>query len=141
MAFVRNGDVFVRDLRSGALTQVTRSNDEEALPQWGSDGGLVWRVRQRLVPLDRARRRAPGRRGQAEKDPDAKPKPDALRERQLRLIDNLRQDKAQPRCRARAGQGVAPAPIRRARRRRCTSATTSTSPTARCRPTAAGCWW
>jgi hypothetical protein len=28
MAFVRNGDVFVRDLRSGALTQVTRSNDD-----------------------------------------------------------------------------------------------------------------
>ena len=28
MAFVRNGDVFVRDLRSGALTQLTRSEDE-----------------------------------------------------------------------------------------------------------------
>jgi hypothetical protein len=26
MAFVRNGDVFVRDLRSGALTQVTRTD-------------------------------------------------------------------------------------------------------------------
>ena len=44
MAFVRNGDIFVRDLRSGALTQVTRSNDDDALPQWSSDGGLVWRV-------------------------------------------------------------------------------------------------
>src|SRR5690606_13141077 len=30
MAFVRNGDIFVRDLRSGALTQVTRSNDAES---------------------------------------------------------------------------------------------------------------
>jgi hypothetical protein len=44
MAFVRNGDVFVRDLRSGALTQVTRSNDDDALPKWSSDGGLAWRV-------------------------------------------------------------------------------------------------
>ena len=43
MAFVRNGDVFVRDLRSGALTQLTRSEASEASPRWGSDGALVWR--------------------------------------------------------------------------------------------------
>ena len=30
MAFVRNGDIFVRDLPSGALQQLTRSNDQEA---------------------------------------------------------------------------------------------------------------
>ena len=44
MAFIRNGDVFVRDLRSGALQQVTRSNADESLVQWGSDGALSWRV-------------------------------------------------------------------------------------------------
>ncbi|MEJ7747192.1 MAG: S9 family peptidase, partial [Luteimonas sp.] len=43
MAFVRNGDVFVRDLRNGALTQLTRTDADEARPQWSRDGGLVWR--------------------------------------------------------------------------------------------------
>ena len=33
LAFVRHGDVFERDLRSGTLTQVTRSADAEADPQ------------------------------------------------------------------------------------------------------------
>jgi hypothetical protein len=44
MAFVRNGDVFVRDLRNGALTQVTRTDAAEALPQWSREGNLVFRV-------------------------------------------------------------------------------------------------
>ncbi|HUH90944.1 MAG TPA: hypothetical protein VLZ76_09855, partial [Lysobacter sp.] len=39
-AFVRNGDIFVRDLRSGALTQVTRSDAPESRPQWSRDGNL-----------------------------------------------------------------------------------------------------
>ena len=43
MAFVRSGDVFVRDLRSGALQQLTRSQAEESQPQWSRDGGLAWR--------------------------------------------------------------------------------------------------
>ena len=43
MAFVRNGDVFVRNLRNGALVQLTRGNDGESRLQWGSDGALVWR--------------------------------------------------------------------------------------------------
>ena len=42
-AFVRNGDVFVRDLRSGALTQLTRSNEPESRLLWSRDGALVWR--------------------------------------------------------------------------------------------------
>src|SRR5690606_29850127 len=44
MAFVRNGDVFVRDLRSGALTQVTRTDQRESRPQWSRDGNLVFRA-------------------------------------------------------------------------------------------------
>ena len=43
-AFIRNGDVFVRDLRSGALNQLTRSNDSATQLQWGRDGALVWRI-------------------------------------------------------------------------------------------------
>jgi len=95
MAFVRNGDVFVRDLRSGALQQLTRTNDEEAQPQWASDGGLEWRagndwyhwsardgVRQAAMVV-------------AEKAPGTPPQTDDLRERQLRLFDTLRNDRAQ----------------------------------------------
>ena len=44
MAFLRNGDLFVRDLRTGALTQVTRTEAPEAQPQWSTTGGLVWRA-------------------------------------------------------------------------------------------------
>ena len=95
MAYVRNGDVFVRDLRSGALQQLTRTNDDESQPQWGSDGGLVWRVGN-----DWFRWTSTGGLRQAayvlaEKSPDAKPEADDLRDRQLRLIDTLRNDRAQ----------------------------------------------
>jgi dipeptidyl aminopeptidase/acylaminoacyl peptidase len=99
MAFVRNGDVFVRQLqdgvsRRGTLTQLTRSDDEESLPQWSRDGGLVWRVGNdwyRWSARDGVQQAAVLK---AEKDPDASPKPDALREHQLRLMDTLRDDKA-----------------------------------------------
>ncbi len=94
MAFVRNGDVFVRDLRSGALAQLTRSNDDEALPQWGSDGSLSWRVGN-----DWYRWTAQGGAAQAasvlaEDAPGTPPEADDLRERQLRLLDTLRDDRA-----------------------------------------------
>lgn len=93
MAFVRNGDVFVRDLRNGALTQVTRSSEDEALPQWSSDGNLVFRRGN-----DWFRWRAGQGVGEAavvkaEKDPAAAPKADDLRERQLAMISTLKKDK------------------------------------------------
>jgi dipeptidyl aminopeptidase/acylaminoacyl peptidase len=94
MAFVRNGDVFVRDLRTGALTQVTRSNDDDALPQWGSDGGLVWRVGNDWYRWTAASGVHQAAIVKAEKAPDAAPEEDALREHQLRLIDTLREDRA-----------------------------------------------
>ena len=94
MAFVRNGDVFVRDLRSGALTQVTRSNDDDALPQWSSDGGLVWRVGNAWYRWNAADGVRQAALVKAEKAPGTPPPDDALRERQLRLIDTLREDKA-----------------------------------------------
>ncbi|QNP39571.1 alpha/beta hydrolase family protein [Lysobacter solisilvae (ex Woo and Kim 2020)] len=93
MAFIRNGDVFVRDLRSGALTQVTRSDATEALPQWSRDGNLVFRAGN-----DWFQWRAGVGVGQAavlkaEKDPGAAPKADDLRDRQLRMIRTLQDDK------------------------------------------------
>jgi dipeptidyl aminopeptidase/acylaminoacyl peptidase len=92
-AFVRNGDVFVRDLRSGALTQLTRSNDEEARPQWSSDGSLVWRVGNDWFRWDK-RDVSQAAVIKAEDDPAKPPKPDDLRDRQLRLIETLKDDRA-----------------------------------------------
>ena len=89
MAFVRNDDVFVRDLRSGALEQVTATDDAESLPQWSADGGLVWRVANtwhRWTAAGGARQASNVR---AEEDPAADPEPDDLRERQLRLFETL----------------------------------------------------
>ena len=94
MAFVRNGDVFMRDLRSGALEQLTRSNDDEAQPRFAADGGVTWRVGNQWYRWTQAAGVAQAALPKAEKDPDAKPKADALREQQLRTIETLARDKA-----------------------------------------------
>ncbi|TYT26085.1 prolyl oligopeptidase family serine peptidase [Luteimonas viscosa] len=95
MAFVRNGDVFVRDLRNGALTQLTRSEATEAAPRWGSDGALIWRSGHdwyRWNAADGAVTHAAAPK--AEDDPAKPPKPDLLREDQLRLVETLRRERA-----------------------------------------------
>ena len=93
--FVRNGDVFERDLRSGALVQVTRSSDDEQSPQYSADGRSVlfrvdndwfaWNAADRLV--------APVALPRADKDPAAAPTKDSLRDLQLRLISTLKRQK------------------------------------------------
>lgn len=93
-AFVRNGDVFVRDLRSGALTQLTRTNDDEARPQWSRDGALSWRMGQAWYRWTAATGVALAADPRAQDDPAQPPKADDLRDRQLRLIDTLRDDRA-----------------------------------------------
>jgi len=93
MAFVRNGDVFVRDLRSGALQQLTRDEARQALPQWGSDGSLSWRVGNDWYRWTAAGGVAQAARVLAERAPGAAPEADDLRERQLRLIATLREDR------------------------------------------------
>ena len=92
MAFVRHGDIFERDLRSGTLTQVTRSSGEESDPQYSSDGRSLqfrvdnswyaWNSRDRLVGTIAI--------AVASKDPAAKPAADAQRDMQLRLIATLK---------------------------------------------------
>ncbi|MDO5504930.1 MAG: prolyl oligopeptidase family serine peptidase [Pseudoxanthomonas suwonensis] len=92
MALVRNGDVFVRDLRSGALTQLTRSNEVANRLQWGRDGSLSWRTGQQWQRWDgRSVMQAADVR--ASEDPAKPPKADDLRDRQLRLIRSLREDR------------------------------------------------
>ncbi len=95
MLFARNGDVFLRDLRSGALTQLTRSNEVESRPQFASDGGAIWRTGN-----DWYHWRADGGTAQvavvkAERDPNAAPKADVLREQQLATLATLRRDREQ----------------------------------------------
>jgi dipeptidyl aminopeptidase/acylaminoacyl peptidase len=94
MAYVRNDDVFVRDLRSGALRQLTRDDADQALPQWGSDGSLSWRVGNDWYRWTAAGGVAQAARVLAERAPGAAPEQDDLRDRQLRLIDTLRDDRA-----------------------------------------------
>ena len=43
IAFIRNGDVFVRELDTGRLTQLSKTSAQESRPQWSDDGALVWR--------------------------------------------------------------------------------------------------
>ncbi|HEV8695594.1 MAG TPA: S9 family peptidase, partial [Lysobacter sp.] len=93
MAFVRNGDVFVRDLRSGGLIQVTRTDAAESLPQWSRDGNLVFRVGNDWYQWRTGAGVSQAALVKAEKDPNAAPKADDLRDRQLRLIATLKNDK------------------------------------------------
>jgi dipeptidyl aminopeptidase/acylaminoacyl peptidase len=93
--FVRNGDVFLRDLGTGALTQITRSDANEAEPQFAANGVDVqfhvgndwyrWSPNDRLVASVALPR--------ADKDPNAAPSADALRDMQLRLIATLKREK------------------------------------------------
>ena len=96
MLFVRHGDVFERDLRSGALVQVTRSSEEEGSPQYAADGRRVqYRIGTDWYVWDPARRMSwPVALPVAAKDPQAAPEPDALREMQLRLSSTLARQKS-----------------------------------------------
>lgn len=92
MAFVRHGDVFVRDLHDGALTQVTRSAGEEAQPQFSADGrSLQFRVGNDWFAWNAADRLlSPLALPVADKDPAAAPATDSMRDMQLRLIATLK---------------------------------------------------
>jgi dipeptidyl aminopeptidase/acylaminoacyl peptidase len=92
-AFVRNGDVFVRDLRSGALTQLTRGGDDAGRLQWSRDGALTWRSGSAWQRWD-GRVITQAALPKAEDAPTNPPKPDDLRDRQLRLIATLKDDRA-----------------------------------------------
>ncbi|MCL1635005.1 S9 family peptidase [Luteimonas sp. SX5] len=93
MAYIRNDDVFVRDLRSGALTQLTRSEAKESRPQWSRDGGLVWRVDNDWYRWNARDGVVQAAVLKAEDDPAEPPKADDLRDRQLRLIATLKNDR------------------------------------------------
>ncbi|MEO8001416.1 MAG: S9 family peptidase [Arenimonas sp.] len=93
--FVRNGDVFLRNLANGSLLQVTRSNEAEADPRFSADGTAVlyrqdnqwfrWSLNSHL--------QEPAALPVAENDPNKAAKADELRDMQLRLISTLKRIK------------------------------------------------
>jgi dipeptidyl aminopeptidase/acylaminoacyl peptidase len=113
-AFVRNGDVFLRELASGRVIQVTRSDGSETAPQFSADGRLLsYRAGNDWFVYDIAAGVAgPAAILKTEKDPDAAPaKADDLRDMQLRLFSTLRKsrdDKRATRDHAEAQQKADP---------------------------------
>src|SRR5690606_34691833 len=75
-------------------TQVTRSNETESRPQWSRDGNLVFRAGNEWFQWRAGQGVSQAAVLKAEKDPAAEPAPDDLRDRQLRLIQTLADDRA-----------------------------------------------
>ena len=119
MAFIRNGDVFVRDLRSGALEQLTRGEANASSPLWGIDGALVWRVgNDRWFRWTAQRGVTEAAVVKTQDDPARPPRADHLREHQMRLFETLRTERAQREAQRRQEQDWrredptrAPAPV------------------------------
>jgi dipeptidyl aminopeptidase/acylaminoacyl peptidase len=116
---LRNGDLFERDLKTGALVQITRGSNGLAAPQYTADGrGVQFRYEHEWLGWNRADRLiSPIASPRASKDPAAAPDDDALRDMQLRLISTLKRqkddrdaarDRAEELRRADATRGPAP---------------------------------
>jgi dipeptidyl aminopeptidase/acylaminoacyl peptidase len=91
-AFIRNRDVFVRDLSSGRLQQITRTPQPKSTPQFSADGKLLsfridsdWYVYTFASGVT-----TPAAILRADKDPHATPAADDLREMQLRTFLTLK---------------------------------------------------
>ncbi|MBA5605845.1 S9 family peptidase [Duganella sp. FT3S] len=117
---LRNGDLFERDLRTGALVQIVRGSTPAAAPQYAADGAHVqFRLGQDWYSWSRAERLVtPVAQLRTLKDPDAKPEPDALRALQLRLLSTVarqkqerEQEREQDLARRRADATRAPLPV------------------------------
>ncbi len=93
--FVRNGDVFLRDLQTGALQQLTRTTATEADPRFAADGGVLWRSGDDWWHGSPDGSVAQVTSLQAAPDPDAAPADDALRDMQLHELQTLQRDRAQ----------------------------------------------
>jgi dipeptidyl aminopeptidase/acylaminoacyl peptidase len=91
-AFVRNGDIFVRELPGGVLRQITRSPQAKTAMQFSADGQqLSFRVGNDWFVHDFAGGvTAPAAIVKAEKDPNATPEADDLRNFQLRTFTTLK---------------------------------------------------
>ncbi len=117
---LRNGDLFERDLKTGALTQIRRDTTAAADPQFSADGKAVqFRVGHDWFSWNRAAKLVvPLALPRAMKDPGAAPDEDALRAMQLRLIATLKRQRddrdatrLQNDAQRRADATRAPAPV------------------------------
>jgi dipeptidyl aminopeptidase/acylaminoacyl peptidase len=91
-AFIRHGDVFVRELGNRHLTQITRTPQSKRALHFSYDGRLLtfragneWYVHDFAAAVT-----APAALLKAEKDPNAPPKADDLRDMQLRTFSTLK---------------------------------------------------
>jgi dipeptidyl aminopeptidase/acylaminoacyl peptidase len=91
-AFIRSSNVFVRDLSNGRLTQITRSPQPKSSPQFSADGKLLsfridgdWYVHTFATGVT-----TPAAILKADKDPNAPPAADDLRDMQLRTFSTLK---------------------------------------------------
>jgi dipeptidyl aminopeptidase/acylaminoacyl peptidase len=91
-AFIRNKDLFVRDLANGRLTQITRTPLRKADPHFSADGRLLsFRVDNDWFVHDFGSGvTTPAAIVKAEKDPNAPPAADDLRDMQLRTFSTLK---------------------------------------------------
>lgn len=91
-AFVRDGNVFVRELAGGKLKQITRGTEAGSAPQFSADGRLLsFRMGHDWWVYDFAAGvAAPAAIVNAEKDPNGAPEADDLRDFQLRTFATLR---------------------------------------------------
>jgi dipeptidyl aminopeptidase/acylaminoacyl peptidase len=118
-AYIRHGDVFLRDLAGGRTVQVTRSTQEESAPRFASDGRhLQFRAGNDWYSYDIAAGVvAPAAVIKVGVDPDAK-KADTLEDSQLELFSTLRHIKSDKdaqrdtdKALAEADPGRAPRPV------------------------------
>ena len=91
-AFIRNRDIFVRDVSSGRLTQITRTPQAKSHPHFSLDGRVLsFRVDNDWFVHDFGSGvTAPAAILKAEKDPNAPPAADDLRDMQLRTFSTLK---------------------------------------------------
>lgn len=92
MLFLRNGDVFLRDLDEGALTQITRDGDAKRGLAFGTEGSVIWHVEHDAYRWTAATGAVLAASLRPGKDPAADPEPDALRAHQMRTIATLQRD-------------------------------------------------
>jgi len=93
MAFIRNGDVFVRNLDSGELVQLTRTLNVADDLQWSDEGALTWRSGNDWFGWTLAQGVKQFAALRADDAPDTAPAEDILRAGQLRLFDTLRRER------------------------------------------------
>ncbi len=94
-AFIRNGDLFERRVADRHLRQFTRTPAHESAPQYSANGALLsYRSGKDWFVVDTATGRiSPAAVLKTEKDPDAAPLPEDLRDAQLRTFATLRKQR------------------------------------------------